>query len=70
MFSEDMAMAILVTGEAGFIGSHTCVELLGAGEDIVVMDNFYNSNALALDGIRKITGRDFRFYLPRTISSR
>ena len=37
-------MAILVTGGAGFIGSHTCVELLNAGEEIVVMDNFYNSN--------------------------
>lgn len=55
-------MAILVTGGAGFIGSHTCVELLNAGEDIVVMDNFYNSNARALDGIREITGKDFRFY--------
>ena len=49
-------MAILVTGGAGFIGSHTCVELLNAGEDIVVMDNFYNSNPKALEGIRKITG--------------
>ena len=55
-------MAILVTGGAGFIGSHTCVELLNAGEEIVVMDNFYNSNAMALDGIRKITGKDFKFY--------
>ena len=55
-------MAILVTGGAGFIGSHTCVELLNAGEEIVVMDNFYNSNAKALDGIREITGKDFKFY--------
>ena len=55
-------MAILVTGGAGFIGSHTCVELLNAGEDIVVFDNFYNSNPSALDGIRKITGKDFKFY--------
>ena len=55
-------MSILVTGGAGFIGSHTCVELLEAGEDIVVMDNFYNSNPKALEGIRKITGKDFRFY--------
>ena len=55
-------MAILVTGGAGFIGSHTCVELLNAGEEIVVMDNFYNSNSKALDGIRKITGKDFKFY--------
>ena len=43
-------MAILVTGGAGFIGSHTCVELLNAGEDIVVMDNFYNSNHAPLMG--------------------
>ncbi len=55
-------MAILVTGGAGFIGSHTCVELLNAGEEIVVMDNFYNSNSRALDGIKKITGKDFKFY--------
>lgn len=55
-------MAVLVSGGAGFIGSHTCVELLNAGEDIVVFDNFYNSNPQVLDGIRKITGRDFKFY--------
>ncbi len=55
-------MAILVTGGAGFIGSHTCVELLNEGEEIIVMDNFYNSNSKALDGIKKITGKDFRFY--------
>ncbi len=55
-------MAVLVSGGAGFIGSHTCVELLNAGEDIVVFDNFYNSNPKALDGVRKITGKDFKFY--------
>ena len=55
-------MAILVTGGAGFIGSHTCVELLNAGEEIVVMDNFYNSNSRALDGIKEITGKSFKFY--------
>lgn len=55
-------MAILISGGAGFIGSHTCVELLNSGEEIVVFDNFYNSNAKALDGIRKITGKDFKFY--------
>lgn len=55
-------MSVLVSGGAGFIGSHTCVELLNAGEDIVVFDNFCNSNAKALDGIRKITGKDFKFY--------
>lgn len=55
-------MAVLISGGTGFIGSHTCVELLNAGEDIVVFDNFYNSNPKVLDGIRKITGRDFKFY--------
>ena len=55
-------MAILVTGGAGFIGSHTCVELLNAGEEIIIMDNFYNSKPKALDGIREITAKDFKFY--------
>ena len=55
-------MAILISGGAGFIGSHTCVELLNAGEEIVVFDNFYNSSPAVLDGIRKITGKDFKFY--------
>lgn len=53
---------ILVTGGAGYIGSHTCVELLNAGEEIVVMDNFVNSKPEALDNIRTITGKDFPFY--------
>lgn len=53
---------ILVTGGAGFIGSHTCVELLDAGYDIVVMDNFSNSKPEALNRIKKITGKDFKFY--------
>ncbi len=55
-------MAILITGGAGYIGSHTCVELLGRGYDIVVVDNLYNSSRIALDRVRKITGKDFRFY--------
>ena len=55
-------MAILVTGGAGYIGSHTCIELLGAGEDIVVMDNFYNSKPRAVELIKEISGRDFPFY--------
>lgn len=54
--------AILVTGGAGFIGSHTCVELLNAGKEIVVMDNFYNSKPEALKRIKEITGKDFKFY--------
>ena len=55
-------MSILVTGGAGFIGSHTCVELLNAGYEIVVMDNFYNSKPECLNRIKKITGKDFPFY--------
>lgn len=53
---------ILVTGGAGFIGSHTCVELLTAGYDVVIMDNFCNSKPEALNRIKQITGKDFRFY--------
>ena len=55
-------MAVLVTGGAGFIGSHTAVELLNSGKDIVIVDNFSNSKPKALDAIRKITGKDFKFY--------
>lgn len=55
-------MAVLVTGGAGFIGSHTAVELLEAGREIVIMDNFSNSKPNALEAIRKITGKDFKFY--------
>jgi len=55
-------MRILVTGGAGYIGSHTCVELLNAGYDIVVADNFSNSDMAAIDGVRAITGKDFPFY--------
>ena len=55
-------MAILVSGGAGYIGSHTCVELLNAGYDIVVADNFYNSSPVALERVKQITGKDFRFY--------
>lgn len=55
-------MAILVTGGTGYIGSHTCIELLKAGEDIVVMDNFYNSKPKAVQLIKEISGKDFRFY--------
>jgi len=53
---------ILVTGGAGYIGSHTVVELLDSGYEVVIIDNFYNSKPPALDAIRKVTGKDFRFY--------
>ena len=55
-------MAVLVTGGAGFIGSHTAVELLNAGKEIVIVDNFSNSKPKALEAIKKITGKDFKFY--------
>jgi UDP-glucose 4-epimerase len=52
-------MTILVTGGAGFIGSHTCVELLNRGYDIVVADNYSNSSPAALAAVREVAGRDF-----------
>ncbi len=55
-------MAIFVTGGAGYIGSHTCVELLNAGYEIVVCDNLTNSKIEVIDRIKQITGRDFCFY--------
>jgi UDP-glucose 4-epimerase len=55
-------MVILVTGGAGYIGSHTCVELLNAGNEIIVLDNLSNSKLEAVTRVREITGRDFRFY--------
>lgn len=55
-------MKILVTGGAGYIGSHTCVELLNAGYDVIVVDNLYNASAKALDRVREITGKDLTFY--------
>ena len=55
-------MKILVTGGAGYIGSHTCVELLNAGYDVVVVDNLANSSEVALERVKKITGKDLAFY--------
>ena len=55
-------MAILITGGAGYIGTHTCIELLNAGEDIVVIDNFSNSKPRAVELVKEITGREFPFY--------
>ncbi|MBP3447052.1 MAG: UDP-glucose 4-epimerase GalE [Clostridia bacterium] len=55
-------MKILVTGGAGYIGSHTCVEMLNAGHEIVIVDNFYNSCPESLNRIKELTGKDFLFY--------
>ena len=55
-------MRILVTGGAGYIGSHTCVELLDAGYDVTIADNLYNSSPKAVERIREITGREVSFY--------
>ena len=53
---------ILITGGAGYIGSHTCVELLAEGHQLVVVDNLINSSAVAVDRVRAISGRDMVFY--------
>ena len=55
-------MAILITGGAGYIGTHAMVEFLEAGKEIVCVDNFSNSKPEALERVRRITGKDFKFY--------
>ena len=55
-------LAILVTGGAGYIGSHTTVELLNADYEVVVLDNFSNSKPESLERIKEITEKDFKFY--------
>ena len=55
-------MAILVTGGAGYIGSHTCIELMNAGYEVVVVDNLYNANEESLKRVEKITGKAVKFY--------
>ena len=55
-------MAILLPGGAGFIGSHTAVELLKEGKEIIIIDDFSNSTPKSIEAIKKITGKDFKFY--------
>ncbi len=55
-------MAILITGGCGYIGSHTCIEMLKAGYDIVVIDNYYNAKPEALKRVKELAGKDFPFY--------
>jgi len=55
-------MTVLVTGGAGYIGSHTCIELIGAGFDIVVVDNLCNSKAESLRRVEEISGKAVPFH--------
>lgn len=55
-------MSILVTGGAGYIGSHTVVELLNINKEVIIVDNFSNSNPIVLDRIKEITNKEFKFY--------
>ncbi len=55
-------MAVLVTGGAGYIGSHTVVELLEDNKEVIIVDNFSNSCPIVLERIREITKKDFKFY--------
>ena len=54
-------MNILLTGGAGFIGSHTAVELLNAGHDVIIVDNLYNSSAKAVERVEELTGKRVKF---------
>jgi len=60
-------MNVLVTGGAGYIGSHTCLELLQLGYGVVVIDNLCNSNPKALDRVQELAGKSLRFSPGRSV---
>src|SRR3954463_2921501 len=62
IFRRNIRMAILVTGGAGYIGSHTCVELVNAGYEVVVVDNLSNSKMESLSRVKEIIGKEISFY--------
>ncbi len=62
----DSRKTVLISGGAGYIGSHTAVELINAGYDVVIIDNLSNSEKEAVDGVRKITGKDVAFEIVDT----
>jgi len=59
---SDYFLKVLVTGGAGYIGSHTCVELLNNGHDVIIVDNLSNSKPEVINRIKELTGKDFKFY--------
>ena len=61
-YKEDFSMNILVTGGAGYIGSHTCVELLESGYGVVIIDNLCNSNPKSMERVEELTGKKVKFY--------
>ena len=66
---KELHMAILVAGGAGYIGSHTCVELLEAGYDVVVLDNLSNSSEKSLERVEELTGKKVTFYKKKLVLS-
>lgn len=61
-------MNVLLAGGAGYIGSHTCVELINAGHDVVIADNFSNSCPVAVERVEELTGRKFRSMRPMYVT--
>ena len=62
-------MRVLVTGGAGYIGSHTCVELLNAGHEVLVLDNLFNGHEAALERVQNITNCKLQFTISNISNS-